>query len=149
KAEVGQGLRASLAQAIAEELRVPVAQVRVVLGDTARTPFDLGTFGSRTTPILAARLHRVAAAARELFLDRAAAQWGVARSTLSLTGGQVGHPSTGQAFSYYELAGDQPLAAAWDATAPVTAASEWTVAGHPVSRVGGEALVTGAHRYPA
>src|SRR5262245_44364492 len=53
KAEVGQSLRASLAQAVAEELRVPVDRVAVVLGDTGRTPFDLGTFGSRTTPVLA------------------------------------------------------------------------------------------------
>src|SRR5215212_7071803 len=82
KAEVGQSVRASLAQAVAEELRIPAAQVAVVLGDTAQTPFDLGTFGSRTTPVLVARLHKVAAAARAWFLAQAAIRWGVDASTL-------------------------------------------------------------------
>src|SRR5215210_2489555 len=56
KAEVGQGIRTSLAQVVAEELRLPLERVRTYLGDTAYTPFDMGTFGSRTTPILSARL---------------------------------------------------------------------------------------------
>src|SRR5262249_24491460 len=50
KAEVGQNIRTSLAQAVAEELRVPFGAVRMTMGDTALTPFDMGTFGSRTTP---------------------------------------------------------------------------------------------------
>src|SRR2546427_9161015 len=33
---------------IADELRVPFASVRLVMGDTKLTPFDAGTFGSRT-----------------------------------------------------------------------------------------------------
>jgi isoquinoline 1-oxidoreductase len=56
KAEVGQSIRTSLSQAVAEELRVPVVRIRMVLGDTARTPFDAGTFGSRTTPYMAPQL---------------------------------------------------------------------------------------------
>ena len=50
KVEVGQNIRTSLAQVVAEELRVPVASIRMVMADTARAPFDTGTFGSRTTP---------------------------------------------------------------------------------------------------
>src|SRR5689334_2206384 len=66
KAEMGQNIRTSLAQAVAEELRLPVAAIQMVMADTDRTPFDMGTFGSRTTPTMAPRLHTVAAAAREL-----------------------------------------------------------------------------------
>src|SRR5215472_16755288 len=69
KVEVGQQIRTSLAQAVAEELRLPVAAIRLVMADTDRAPFDMGTFGSRTTPTMARRLHQVAAAARELLLD--------------------------------------------------------------------------------
>ena len=64
KAEVGQSIRTSLAQAVAEELRLPFERVRVLLGDTDFTPYDMGTFGSRTTPVMADRLHKVAASAR-------------------------------------------------------------------------------------
>ena len=50
KVEVGQNARTSLTQAVAEELRVPVSSIRMIMGDTALTPFDMGTFGSQTTP---------------------------------------------------------------------------------------------------
>src|SRR5262249_56047904 len=43
KVEMGQNIRTSLAQAVAEELRVPLSTVRLVMGDTDHTPFDLGT----------------------------------------------------------------------------------------------------------
>src|SRR5690242_15904006 len=95
KAEVGQNIRTSLAQAVAEELRVPVEQVRMVMGDTARTPFDAGTFGSRTTPTMALRLHQVAASARELLIDRAAARWQVERGALTAADGRVADPARG------------------------------------------------------
>ncbi|HKB52736.1 MAG TPA: molybdopterin cofactor-binding domain-containing protein, partial [Ramlibacter sp.] len=50
KVEIGQGIRTSLAEELAEELRVPLTAVGMVMGDTERTPFDMGTFGSRSTP---------------------------------------------------------------------------------------------------
>src|SRR5262245_60283418 len=46
KVEVGQNTRTSLTQAVADELHVPVSSIRIVMGDTDRTPFDAGTFGS-------------------------------------------------------------------------------------------------------
>src|SRR5499426_2730749 len=46
KVEIGQNIRTSLAQAVADELHVPVTTVRLVMADTDLTPFDLGTFGS-------------------------------------------------------------------------------------------------------
>ena len=50
KTEVGQNIRTSLSQAVADELRVSVGLVTMVMADTEQTPFDMGTFGSRTTP---------------------------------------------------------------------------------------------------
>ena len=147
KAEVGQSVRASLAGAVAEELRVPPGQVQVVLGDTARTPFDMGTFGSRTTPIMVARLHKVAASARAWLVARAAAQWAVPPADLVAADGAIRHPPTGRALSYGTLTGGQPLAAPWDEAAPVTPPAEWTVAGHSAPKAGSAALVTGTHRY--
>src|SRR5580658_6905415 len=40
KAEVGQNIRTSLTQAVAEELRVPVSRVTMVMADTQLTPYD-------------------------------------------------------------------------------------------------------------
>ena len=50
KVEEGQGPRAELTQAAAEELRVPVDRVRLVMADTDLVPDDGITAGSRTTP---------------------------------------------------------------------------------------------------
>ncbi len=44
----GQGLRTTLAQIIADQLGVAPAQVRIVHGDTDRTPYGWGTFASRS-----------------------------------------------------------------------------------------------------
>ncbi|MFO0985690.1 MAG: molybdopterin cofactor-binding domain-containing protein, partial [Planctomycetota bacterium] len=66
KVEVGQGSRTSLTQAVAEELLVPAGAVDLVMGDTQLTPYDMGTFGSRTTPSMMPQLRRAAAAARAM-----------------------------------------------------------------------------------
>jgi len=50
KIEMGQGPITSLAQMLADELDVSLDSVDVVMGDTARCPFDRGTGGSFTTP---------------------------------------------------------------------------------------------------
>ena len=47
KVECGQGARAELTQASAEELRVGVDRVRLVMADTDLVPDDGGTYGSR------------------------------------------------------------------------------------------------------
>jgi isoquinoline 1-oxidoreductase len=51
KTEVGQNIRTSLTQAVAEELRVGVAAIKMVMADTDLVPYDAGTFGSQTTSI--------------------------------------------------------------------------------------------------
>src|SRR5712664_3010944 len=78
KVEIGQNIRTSLAQTIADELRVPFESVRMVTADTALTPFDAGTFGSRTTPTMTPQFRRVAAAARDLLIRVAAEEWKIA-----------------------------------------------------------------------
>jgi nicotinate dehydrogenase subunit B len=84
KVEVGQGARTEIAQAAAEELRLPVEKVRVLMGDTALCPDDGGTWGSMTTPQTIPEIRRAAAAARTLLASgggpnalRAAAPAGV------------------------------------------------------------------------
>src|SRR5262249_17376362 len=47
KVEMGQGARAELTQAAAEELHVPASQIEMILADTAVVPDDGITAGSR------------------------------------------------------------------------------------------------------
>jgi carbon-monoxide dehydrogenase large subunit len=47
----GQGHETTFAQIVAEELGIPPEDIDVVHGDTDQTPFGLGTYGSRSTPV--------------------------------------------------------------------------------------------------
>ena len=63
KIEMGQGARTELTQAAAEELRVAVGQVQMLMGDTSLVPDDGLTAGSRTTPSTMPAVRQGAAAA--------------------------------------------------------------------------------------
>src|SRR4051795_8406317 len=47
----GQGHETTFAQIVAEELGIPPEDIAVIHGDTDATPFGLGTYGSRSTPV--------------------------------------------------------------------------------------------------
>ena len=89
KVEEGQGPRAQLTQAAAEELRVSVDRIRLVMADTALVPDDGMTAGSRTTPNTVPAVRRGAAAARELLLQLAAGRWKVDAGSLDVRNGVI------------------------------------------------------------
>ena len=47
----GQGHETTFAQIVAQELGIPPEDIEVIHGDTDNTPFGLGTYGSRSTPV--------------------------------------------------------------------------------------------------
>lgn len=47
----GQGHETTFAQIVSEEIGIPPEDIEVVHGDTDNTPFGLGTYGSRSTPV--------------------------------------------------------------------------------------------------
>jgi CO/xanthine dehydrogenase Mo-binding subunit len=147
KAEMGQNIRTSLTQAVAEELRVKVGSISLVMGDTDLTPFDMGTFGSRTTPTMNKQLRRVASVARDVLVGLAAKQWNVPASLLVAKDGKVQEPNGSRSVTYAELAQGQTLARAIVENDPLTPASEWTVAGKEVPKINGREFVTGEHQY--
>jgi isoquinoline 1-oxidoreductase len=147
KVEIGQNVRTSLAQAVADELRAPIALIRMVMADTALTPFDMGTFGSASTPRMAPQLRRAAAAARDVLLDLAAQHWKTDRAGLVVEAGKIRQPSTGESLTLGQLTEGKKILRAIGKEAKPTPADHWTVAGTSVSKLEGRALVTGKHRY--
>src|SRR5436190_6534489 len=77
KVECGQGARTELTEAAAEELRVPVDRVTLVMADTELCPDDGGTSGSGSTPRTVPAIRQAAATARQVFVDTAAKSWNV------------------------------------------------------------------------
>ncbi|HEX5272034.1 MAG TPA: molybdopterin cofactor-binding domain-containing protein, partial [Gemmataceae bacterium] len=147
KVEVGQNSRTSLTQAVAEELRLPVGRVRLVMGDTQLCPFDGGTFGSGTTPRMAPQLRRAAAAAREVLLDMAAEQGKVERAGLSVQDGKVVDKASGKTFGFGELTKGKKIVKSIGRDVKTTRAADCKVVGTSVPKVDGRAMVTGAHKY--
>ena len=146
KVEMGQNIRTSLTQAVAEELRTTPTQISLVMGDTMLTPYDRGTFGSMTTPQMAPQLHRAAAAAREMLLDLAAEEWQQGKSALTIADGAVRNTS-GATLSFGELTKGRKLTKTIAADALVTSASEWTIAGRDLKKVNARAIVTGQEKF--
>ena len=147
KVEVGQNVRTSLSQVVAEELRLPVESVRLVMGDTDRVPFDMGTFGSNSTPGMAPQLQRVAAAARELLLDLAGEQMKSERGALVLADGKIIDPQMKKSMVFGELTKGQKLTKAVAADVALARPADWKVIGTSVPKVDGRAIVTGRHKY--
>ena len=61
----GQGHETTFAQIVAEEIGIPPDDIDVVHGDTDNTPFGLGTYGSRSTPVSGAAAAMVARKVRD------------------------------------------------------------------------------------
>jgi isoquinoline 1-oxidoreductase len=66
KVDVGQDNCTALRLLVAEGLKVPLASVRLAMGDTDLCPYDMGTFGSRSMPDAGSALAKVAAFARSV-----------------------------------------------------------------------------------
>ena len=131
KVEMGQGARAQLTQAAAEELHVSPDQVRLIMGDTSLCPDDGGTWGSQTTPRTVPAVRSACAAAFGLLV-----QLRIDRGNDELT--------------YADLAKDEEaLKQAPPQDVEVTKVAEWQVLGTSLGRPNGREIVTGTHQFPS
>ncbi len=149
KVEVGQNIRTSLAQQVAEELRVPFDSITMLMGDTDLVPWDAGTFGSRTTPTMGPQLRKMAAAARQSLIEMAAKRWNEDASKLTADDAKVTGPQSGQSLSYGELTRGEKLVQTVSTEVPLSPASDWKIAGTAVPKVNGRDFVTGRHKFPS
>ena len=149
KVEVGQNIRTSLAQQVAEELRVPFDTITMLMGDTEFVPWDMGTFGSRTTPTMGPQLRAMAAAARQMLVAMAAERWKMDAAKLTAADGRVIDPAAAHSLTYGELTRGENLVKVVSAGEQLTPATEWKIAGTPVPKVGARDFVTGKHKFPS
>jgi nicotinate dehydrogenase subunit B len=148
KIEMGQGVMTSQVQMVAEELRVPLGAVEIVMGDTDRCPWDMGTFGSLTTRMFGPVLRAAAAEARAVMLRLAAEKLGVPRGQLVAADGVVSVAGdASRKVTYGELAQGRRILRTVDDTAVLRKASELTVMGTSPRRLDATAKVTGAALY--
>lgn len=147
KVEVGQNIRTSLAQIVAEELKVPFDTITMVMGDTDLTPFDRGTYGSRSIPYMGPQLRKAAASARELLKEMAADKWKVGKDGLTAEDGAIRNTRTGKSLKFSEIAAGKQLIRGIDDKAEVTPAAGWKICGTSAKKADGVHFVTGKHRF--
>jgi xanthine dehydrogenase YagR molybdenum-binding subunit len=92
--DLGTGARTILAQVAAEALGAKVGDVRVILGDTERTPYTPNSWGSMTTPSVAPAVRMAAEEARDHLLEAASEILGVDIACLNVRDGMI-IPGTG------------------------------------------------------
>ncbi|MGH2874396.1 MAG: molybdopterin cofactor-binding domain-containing protein, partial [Solirubrobacteraceae bacterium] len=114
----GQGHETTFAQIVAHELGIDPADVEVVHGDTDATPYGLGTYGSRSTPVSGAATALVARRVRDRARIVAAAMLEVAADDLEW------QPSSGSRPARWCVRGDPEQGAT---IAQIAAAARGTV----------------------
>jgi carbon-monoxide dehydrogenase large subunit len=136
----GQSHETTYAQVAADELGVAIEDVRIVYGDTSRTPFDLvGTGGSRGGPVGGGAVRKAGRSLRREILEAAADLLEASIDDLEITNGSVhvaGVPAKGVAFADLAAAvvGDDAAddVLAFDVSEDYTSAGDggWSTATH-------------------
>lgn len=87
--DLGTGARTIFAQVAAEALGAKLSDVRVVLGDTERTPYTGNSWGSMTTPSVAPAVRMAAEEAREHLVEAASEILGVPVGQIDVRDGMI------------------------------------------------------------
>ena len=153
KVEGGQGARAELTLAAAEELRVSPNSIQLVMADTALVPDDGITAGSRSTPSTVPAIRHAAVAAREFLIDFAAKTWGVDPKNIQVREGKATDGTSDHSLGYAELAANgeaaEKFAQASADNPTLTETKDWKSLGTPLLRPNGRDIVLGKHQYPS
>lgn len=146
KVELGQGITTALTQIVSDELDVDMARLRVVSGDTARTPDEGVTAGSLSIQQSGTALRFAAAEVRALLLAAAAQKLGTATDGLQVVDGTVS-TAAGAKTTYWELSGNVPLGREATPGVRPKAAAQHKVVGKSVRRRDIPNKVTGGEAY--
>ena len=145
KAELGQGIRTALCQVAAEQLAVPFERIALVTADTARTPDEGYTAGSKSMKDSGTAILNAAAQVRELLAAEAGRRWGVAAASLTARDGAMVAPD-GKRLEYRELVAGQSLHVRAAAESGARAKTR-NVVGKSIPRIDIPGKVTGGASY--
>ena len=133
KVELGQGILTALAQIAAEELSMQPAQIVMISGDTARTPDEGFTSGSRSIEDSGAAIRAACAEARDIMIHMAAERLRWSFDELSVQDGVIYAPGM-RTVSYGELAASIDLHRPASGKVAPAPAGGHRIVGKPVKR---------------
>ena len=147
KVDLGQGLRISLRQIVAEELGLPVDRIKMVEGDTALTPNQGRTAGSNGIQQGGVQIRQASATARKALTELAAKRLNLAAADLVVADGEVRPKAGGAGITFADLLGGKQFDVALDPKAPLKDPASYTIVGKPLPRPDVPAKVTGSNLY--
>src|SRR5260370_15321796 len=104
KVELGQGIVTAIAQIAAEELRLPIAQVVVVSGDTRYCPDESYTAGRMSIEIGGTSMWIACAQARDEIVEHAARMLQVDVTRVTVEGGRILLDGAASRLDYWQVA---------------------------------------------
>ncbi len=143
--EIGQGIKTMLPMLLADELDVSWEQVRIEQTDANEKAYGVQVAGGSTaTPTNWLPARQAGAAARSMLVSAAAAQWGVAASSLKTSAGRVIDAAGGRSATYASLAKAAAAQPVPDlAKVALKKPDEFTIIGTPKSGVDTPKIVRG------
>lgn len=148
KIEMGQGVITSLAQMLAEELDVSLDFVDMVMGDTDLCPWDMGTFGSRTTRFFGPQLRAAGAEGRRVLLELASEHLAIPAIKLVTENGVVFDKTNKKhRISYAELAKGKKIARQLSENVKIKSPPDFKIIGKPELRRDALEKVTGKAKF--
>jgi nicotinate dehydrogenase subunit B len=148
KVEQGTGIETAIAQLVADELDVAFEHIRVIQGDTDRTPDQGYTAGSQSLSAGSVPIRHAAAQARATLIAMAATQLKVAPQTLATRDGAVISTTDASVrVAYGELVSAGPFPGTISTDVQLKPPTSYRVVGKPVPRVDIPAKLNGAFRY--
>ncbi len=148
KVELGQGVIASLAQMLAEELEVSFDSISMVMGDTMLCPWDAGTNGSRSIKYFGPALRAAGAEGREVLIQMAADYLKLPPETLIAKNGAVfDKTNPARKVTYGTLAKGKTIEKHLDKKPLLKAPSAFVVCGKSLPRADFQDKVTGRAQF--
>jgi nicotinate dehydrogenase subunit B len=145
--DLGTGARAALRQMVAEELGLSPDRITLVEGDTALTPDQGSTGGSRGITVGGIQIRQAAATARARLLSLAAAALRRPVTELDARDGSIVARGGGESVSFAALIGGAAFELPVDKAAPLRDPDSYTIVGTSYPRPDIPAKLTGRHAF--
>lgn len=135
KVELGQGIKTAIAIICAEELDIPISQVKVQSGDTLRAPIEFMTAGSMSIEGSGSAVRQACAEARAFVLQLAAERLELSTDQLSIDNGIIRNREGNESTSYWELMADRRFDTEITGEAAPKHFSKYTLVGRRTTRI--------------
>jgi nicotinate dehydrogenase subunit B len=146
KVELGQGILTALEQIAADELDVAPQRIKLISGDTAKTPDEGFTSGSQSIEYGGTAIRYACAEARDILLKLAAAKLNTTYDQLAVTDGTITAPGSKKT-TYWRLSAETELHREASAGVPPKSPEKHRFIGKSKPRLDIPAKVTGGAAY--